>query len=191
MALRCFIAVEIPDAMKEAIHEITAGLKKTGADVKWVPAENIHVTMKFLGKTEEGLVDAIKEALSKKLSAYHPFYIKINGIGYFPEKRTPRVIWAGIEESDGLLSLYEAVESETAGLGFIPEERPFSPHLTIGRVKSPRRMPQVLEKIENLRHLDFGLLEVKEVSLMKSELGPDGAKYYCMAKIPFGGRKND
>lgn len=191
MALRCFIAVEIPDAMKEAVHEIIAELKKTGADVKWVPAENIHITLKFLGNTEEGLVEAIKEGLSKKLTAYHPFYIKISGIGYFPAKRPPRVIWVGIEESGDLLSLYEAVESEVVRLGFIPEERPFSPHLTIGRVKSARRTPQLLEKIEKIRQLDFGSLEVKEASLMKSELRPKGAEYHCLAKIPFGGRKHD
>ena len=95
MALRCFIAIEIPEAIKRAIVSSIDGLKKSGADVKWVSPENIHITLQFLGETEEAHIPLIKEALDKILLPYSPFYIKIAGVGCFPDTRRPRVIWVG------------------------------------------------------------------------------------------------
>ena len=190
MALRCFIAVRLPGPVKKAIGEMIEDLKKSGADVKWVPYENIHLTLKFLGSTEESLVEDIKEALSKKLSSYSPFYIKISGAGCFPDERRPRVVWVGSGDAAQITDLQADVESELRKLGFPSEERKFSPHLTIGRVRSQKKITEMLKRLEEYRSSSFDDLEVKGVTLMKSELKPAGAEYYPLAEIPFGGRND-
>jgi len=189
MALRCFIAVEVPGPMKRAIGDMIDNLKKSGSDVKWLRPENIHITLKFLGSTEESLLDEVKESLSKKLSPYSPFYITISGIGCFPDERRPRVVWVGTHESSGQVrDVQRAIEAEMAKFGFPSEERNFSPHLTIGRVKSREKIAALITMLGEYRQVSFGDLDVRGVTLMKSELNPAGAKYFPLAEIPFGGR---
>ena len=146
MALRCFIAIEIPETIRGAIVSSLDSLKKSGADVKWVSPENIHITLQFLGETEEALIPVIKEALDKILLPYSPFYIKIAGVGCFPDARRPRVIWVGTEESQPVINLHGDIAKGMAKLGYREEERNFTPHLTIGRVKSNRNVRELLKK---------------------------------------------
>lgn len=188
MDLRCFVAVEIPESVRRSIGDIIEILKKTGADVKWVHYENIHITMKFLGATGESLVETIKDALNKKLLPYNPFYIKISGIGCFPDTRRPRVIWVGIEDSDLIKNLQRDIEDEMVKLDYPADSRAFSPHLTIGRVRSPKRMTEMLKRLNEFSTLTFENIEINGITLMKSELNPAGAKYYTLAEIPFGRR---
>jgi len=190
MLLRCFIAIEIPETIKKSIVDIIDSLKKSGSDVKWVSDENIHITMQFLGETEESLIPDIKGALYKILAPYYPFYIKIADVGYFPSGRRPRVIWVGIKESQSLINLYKDIAGEMVRFGYQKEERGFTPHLTIGRVKSNRSMGELLRSLDEFKITDFPDFEVKNVKLMKSELKPSGAKYYSLAEIPFGRRIN-
>lgn len=190
MALRCFIAVTLPASLKQAVGSVTNSLKETGADVKWVPEENLHLTMKFLGATDEGKVDEITGALRKKISPRPPFYIKIGGVGSFPGGRHPRVIWVGIQENGHLEDIYQSVEDVMRKFGYPPEDRPFSPHLTIGRVRSGKRLSEMLKKLDEFRAADFAELEVKGVTLMKSELKPGGAEYSSLAEIPLEGGIN-
>ncbi len=190
MALRCFIAVRIPQQVKKALSEAIDALKKSGADVKWVPEENIHITLKFLGSTDESVVDEIRESLLGRAASYPPFSVRIAGTGYFPAGRRPRVIWVGIEDSGPLLALQKDVEKAVAVFGFAEEDRPFSPHLTIGRVRSDKRMTEMLKRLDAFKETDFGEIEVGAISVMKSDLRPAGAEYSSLAEIPFGGRKN-
>lgn len=190
MLLRCFIAIEIPETIKKSIADITNSLKKSGSDVKWVSDENIHITLQFLGETEESLIPDIKRALNKILAPYSPFYIKIADVGCFPSARRPRVIWVGMEESQSMINLYNDISSEMVKFGYQKEERGFTPHLTIGRVKSNRNMGELLRKLDELTVTDFPDFEVHNVTIMKSELKPSGAKYYGLAEIPFGRRSN-
>lgn len=190
MALRCFIAIEIPEAIKRAIVSSIDGLKKSGADVKWVSPEHIHITLQFLGETEEALVPVINETLDKILLPYSSFYIKIAGVGCFPDTRRPRVIWVGTEESQPVINLHGDIAKGMARLGYREEERNFTPHLTIGRVKSNRNMGGLLKKIDEIKTTYFSAFEVQNITLMKSELKPSGAKYYSLAEIPFGRRSN-
>ncbi|SPQ01438.1 conserved hypothetical protein [Candidatus Sulfobium mesophilum] len=191
MALRCFIAVSLPDSLRNAVGEVIRKLKDTGADIRWVPGENLHLTLKFLGETKEELVNDIKNELSKKLSHYAPFYIKIGGVGYFPGGRNPRVIWVGLEEPGLLEDIYKDVENATTRLGYPSEERPFSPHLTIGRVRSPKRVAEVIRRLQEFHTVTFEEFIVKEVTLMKSELKPGGAEYSGLAEIPLEGKNDD
>lgn len=190
MALRCFIAVPTPGPLKKLLTEITDGLKKSGADVRWVTAENIHLTLKFLGATEEELVPGICKALSERLSYYSHFYINISGVGCFPDMRRPRVVWIGIEESRELNDLAAAVESEMMKLGYQAEERAYSPHLTIGRVRSQKGIKALISALEGKGAVSLGRMEIGRITLMKSELRPAGAQYSSLAEIPLGGRND-
>lgn len=190
MALRCFISAEFPESLKQDISAAADALKKSGADIKWVSPESLHITLKFLGHTEESIVQEIITVLQKKIAPYNPFYIKIAGIGCFPEKRHPKIIWVGVEDSALLRRLQEDVEEEMAGLGYPREKRAFSPHLTIGRVRSQRRITEILKRLEEFRTLSFGTMEINKVSLMKSELKPAGAEYSAVAEISLS-RRND
>ena len=190
MLLRCFIAIEIPETVKRSIAYISDSLKKSGADVKWIADENIHITLQFLGETEESLIPEIKEALYKILAPYSLFYIKIGDVGCFPSARRPRIIWVGIEDSQSLINLYKNIASEMVKFGYQKEERGFTPHLTIGRVKSNRNMGELLKRLEEFTVTDFPAFEVQNIRLMKSELKPSGAKHYCLAEIPIGGSNN-
>jgi 2'-5' RNA ligase len=190
MDLRCFIAVGIPGSVMKAIAGVVDTLRKSGADVKWVPQENIHITLKFLGSTDEAIIGEIKESLRRIVAAYRPFAIRIAGTGYFPAGRRPRVVWIGIDDAGALPDLQRDVEKEMVKFGYEEEKRPFSPHLTIGRVRSDKRMTEMLKRLDASRETVFGEVEIREITLMKSELRPDGAQYSSLAEIPFGGRTN-
>ena len=190
MLLRCFIAIEIPETIKKSIAAIIDNLKKSDSDVKWVSEENIHITLQFLGETEESLIPDIKGALYKILAPYSSFYIKIADVGCFPSGKRPRVIWVGIKESQSLINLYKDISNEMVKFGYQKEERGFTPHVTIGRVKSNRNMRELLSRLDELKVTDFPDFEVQDIKLMKSELKPSGAKYYSLAEIPFGRRSD-
>jgi len=190
MLLRCFIAIEIPETIKKSIAAIIENLKKSDSDVKWVSEDNIHITLQFLGETEESLIPDIKGALYKILAPYSSFYIKIADVGCFPSGKRPRVIWVGIKESQSLINLYKDISNEMVKFGYQKEERGFTPHVTIGRVKSNRNMRELLSRLDELKVTDFSDFEVQDIKLMKSELKPSGAKYYSLAEIPFGRRDN-
>ena len=190
MLLRCFIAIEIPEAIKKAVQDIIDILRKSGADVKWISEENLHITLQFLGETDESLIPAIKGALDKILTTYCPFYIKIAGVGCFPYGRRPRVIWVGMEESQPLINLCKDIATHMVKFGYQKEEREFTPHVTVGRVKSNRYLGELIRKLDEIRSTSFSGFEVQGVKLMKSELRPAGAKHYCLAEIPIGGINN-
>ncbi len=190
MALRCFIAAEIPDAVKKKIGETIQALRGTNADVRWVPEANLHITLKFLGSTEESMVETISDSLKKKIAPGASFYIKIADIGFFPAGHRPRVIWIGIKDGVFMGELQKAVDGAMSVLGFPPEDRPFSPHLTIGRVRSGKGTLMLLKKIEELQGTDFGDIEIRGITLMKSELRPSGAEYSSLAEIGLKGRND-
>lgn len=181
----------LPDTLKKAVGEVIRKLREAGADVKWAPEENLHLTLKFLGRTSEEHLDEIKEALYKKLSHYAPFYIKIGGAGHFPQGKPPRIIWVGIEEPGSLADIYTDVESVMVKFGYPREDRLFSPHLTIGRVRSPKRTGEVIKRLNEFRTVAFDEFVVSRIVLMKSELKPGGAEYSGLAEISLEGKNGD
>lgn len=187
MGLRCFVAIELPDELRETIGELTRGLRASCGNVKWVPPKNLHLTLKFLGDTEESLIPEIREKLHEAASSHQPFSIAFRGAGAFPDLRRPRVVWAGAEDSHALVSLQRDVEKALSSLGFAPEGRPYSPHLTLGRVKSPGHTALLKREIEALKDTGFGLVEVAGISLMKSELKPSGAEHERLFMAVLGG----
>ncbi len=186
MGLRCFVAVELPEKLKNEIVARTEGLRKSGTDARWIKAENLHLTLKFLGDTPEDVLTAVKESLEKAVKDHVKFKLRLSGAGVFPDRKRPRVVWVGLEDSDRLVALQSAVEEALAELGFETEKRPFSPHLTIGRLKSPRRRDFLLRELDAISGEEFGKVEVAEISIMKSVLKSSGAEYSRLFAIPVG-----
>ena len=148
-------------------------------------AANLHVTLKFLGPIEETRVPAIADALGAAASRRAPFDLAVRGLGAFPDVSRPRVVWAGLEEARALGVLAGEVDGALAALGLPRESRPFSAHVTLGRVREPRRNPALAAALA--RPADFGRLAVTRVSLMRSDLGPGGARYTELAGVLLAG----
>jgi 2'-5' RNA ligase len=185
MDLRCFIAIQIPDSIRREIRDLLNILKKYDADIKWVVPENIHLTLKFLGNTAEGLLPRIAESLRTVASSFEPFYITIYGTGLFPDKKFPKVIWIGIEHSEMLMKLYGNIDQTMSLIGYQKEGREFQPHLTLGRIKARKGIIHIVNELDTVQKKDFGTFQVDMIKLMKSELNPKGAQYTSLYDIPF------
>lgn len=186
MDLRCFIAVELSDELKKTIDACIERLKQTGADVKWVSAKNLHLTLKFLGSTPEELLTEINKKLSSIAKLHDRFTSRIFGAGVFPNIKQPRVIWLGIKDADEMIKLQKDADESMAELGFKKEDREFNPHLTIGRVRAPKNKDMLIKELATLKEVDFGKIEVQNITLMKSELKPGGAEYFRLNEILLG-----
>jgi len=186
MDYRCFIAIDLPEPIKTQIGRVVDVLKKYDADVKWVAVENFHITLKFLGSTNESLIPSIKTALTSVASSYEPFYINIVGTGVFPGRKNPRVCWVGIGGSDTLKKLKEDIEISMVQFGFEREDKEFRPHLTIGRVRTPKGIIRVVNEFGFFEDQDFGTFRVDNMKIMKSDLKPGGPVYTSLNDIPLG-----
>jgi 2'-5' RNA ligase len=188
-SLRAFIAVEIPPTLQQAIHSRTAELRRAiGASlVRWVPAGNLHLTLKFLGDISPSTVDMLSQMLATEAGRFAPFPLRISGLGSFPNPKRARVIWIGLHAPDTLASLAHGIESACVHLGYEAEDRPFSPHLTIGRVRQPvsaAKQQTVRAALEKIQIEEIGAAEVTSVHLFKSDLKPTGAEYTRLFSAP-------
>ena len=157
--------------------------------VRWVRPQGIHLTLKFLGEILASKVDTVSVAMVGACAAYAPFSLSIRGLGCFPNLRRPRVLWVGVEEPTGVLAaLQRDVERALAPLGFPPETRPFSPHLTLGRVKGGARGKiEVLGDAVGRTKARVGEMPVAAIHLMRSDLLPGGAVYTALSVARLGG----
>jgi len=173
--------------VREEIERLQAGLKTARADVKWVRPTGVHLTIKFLGDVEENTIPALAAAASEAIAGNRALPLRIAGTGVFPSPSRPRVVWLGLGgDLAGLERLRRDVETVAAGFGFAPENRPFKPHLTLGRVRSERGRTELLAGLEKL---DPGPVEFTagEVILFKSDLRPSGAVYTALHRMTLGG----
>ncbi|HYA41322.1 MAG TPA: RNA 2',3'-cyclic phosphodiesterase [Syntrophobacteraceae bacterium] len=187
--VRSFIAIDLSDGARRQIEAFIRELRKSDAKVGWVRVEGIHLTLKFLGNVAPGLIEEIKPVLAGAALQTAPIHIEPAGCGAFPSMKSPRVIWVGLRGQIGpLAELARQVEAALVPLGFKPEERPFRPHLTIGRVRGRQRLHALQEIL--LAHQDFTAepFDAYQVVLYKSELRPDGARYTPLFEAPFSGR---
>jgi len=183
--LRAFIAVEIPHEIHKAIENKTAPLRATLGNslIRWVPTSNMHLTLKFLGDTSPTNVEMLAQILSAEAGQHPAFKIQFRGLGVFPNPKRPRVIWIGIQAPEELAALQHGIKSAAAKLGYPPEERPYSPHLTIGRVKQGPNsgdMQKIRTALEGTKVGELGTAPVNAVHLFKSDLKPTGAVYTCL-----------
>ncbi|MBI4826724.1 MAG: RNA 2',3'-cyclic phosphodiesterase [Nitrospirae bacterium] len=175
--LRCFIAIELPEEIKKSLAETQTALKKYGAEIRWVRPENIHLTLKFLGDTEEEQLEKISANISEACRGFKAFSLKMTGLGVFPGMRSPKVLWAGLNGSNNIIDLQKGIDISMAHFGFKPEKREFSPHLTIGRFRSLANKDALLEAVTSGKVKNQGSFEVKTVALIKSSLTASGSVY--------------
>ncbi|KPJ62021.1 MAG: hypothetical protein AMJ42_00375 [Deltaproteobacteria bacterium DG_8] len=183
--LRSFIAIELSPLIKTKIEEIQNKLKPSSSDVRWVRPEGIHLTLKFLGNIEEEMIPEISDIIRKCSADTTSFTLEIRSLGAFPNEKNPKVIWVGAEDNSGTLGkLQQSLENRLSTLGFKVEKRAFSPHLTLGRLKSSKGKSRLTQGLEDYKHFEFGTFEAKEVCLFKSELKPGGAIYTKLKAFP-------
>lgn len=183
--LRAFIAIDIPPEIKQAISSQTASLRKeSGRAVRWAAVENIHLTLKFLGEVFSANLELLAKAIQSECPQTAPFTIYLKSMGCFPNPRRPRVIWIGLEDSPELIRLHRQAEATAARLGYTPDDKPFAPHLTIGRVReqaSPAELQALRNLLEHSSVASLGTFVVEEVHLYRSDLKPEGPIYTRLA----------
>jgi len=180
--VRCFIAIELPEEVKAGLRDIQAKLKSGGsAPVKWVDPYSVHLTLKFLGGVDAAKISPIAAAMDEAARGIAPFSLKVEGLGAFPNLRRVQVVWVGVSgEVDRLADLQQRLENNLAQLGFAPENRRFTPHLTLARVRDRASLAEREGLGQLIAGTEFGAASsfpVKEVSLMKSQLTREGALY--------------
>ena len=189
--IRAFIAIELPGQIKAALSQLQDNLKKSkSASVKWVNPESIHLTLKFLGNVDEAEIPAIKKALSEAVTGVTPFSLELGEPDAFPSCQAPNVVWVGVGgEIEPLRTLHNDIDRVITPLGFPPEKRAFSPHLTLGRVRDEslpgekRRLGENVAAIKTGEKISF---KVESVNLMRSILAREGAIYSCLASFALG-----
>ena len=180
--IRAFIAVTLAPVIIEEIAKIQHALQISKGDIHWTRAEGWHLTLKFLGDISRDQVVPILEVLREALRTQPSLRVVAQGLGAFPNLRRPRVVWAGLR-SERLKALSEKIETTLLSLDFPPEERDFTPHLTLGRVRSLRGWEQVLSVVKEHEHTRFGESEINQVTLYQSDLHPTGAVYRPLGSI--------
>lgn len=181
--VRAFIAIELPSIIAKSLEEIQDNLKDTANKITWVKPDNIHLTMKFLGNIETDKAHAIEKILKNIVSQISIGKLSVKGVGAFPTINNPRVIWVGVEDDKNLLNIYTQLEEGLAGLGFKKEERPFKPHLTLGRIKFLKDKKGLKERLEKFADIKLASFIVDSLILFKSELTPEGSLYTKLKEV--------
>lgn len=175
--MRLFIAMPLPENVEKALEKIIFVFSREEARVKWVDPKNIHLTLKFLGETDEKLIPSISDAVGRVAQKYNPVTGFIDTVGGFPNLKRPRVIWTGFSKPPGILAkIAGEIEDDMVPLGFEKEDRPFKSHLTLGRVKDPRKLGRLPETINGYQVVPEKV-EFDRIVLFKSTLTPKGPLY--------------
>lgn len=181
--IRSFIAFDINnEEILKRLSEAQEKLAKTGADLTLVKPENIHVTMRFLGDIHPDMVDKIYNGMEQV--SFAPFDVEIRGVGVFPTLRYARVVWTGIQRgAEELRNIFNQVEPHLRGLGFKPDSKGFSPHITIARVRTGRNKAELARCVDELANFEFGILRADCLKLKKSVLTPKGPVYSILKEV--------
>ncbi len=183
--LRAFIAIEIPEELRRAILRTRDKLRMTDAHVSWVPDPNLHLTLVFLGDISTDTADLLSAALKKGLRNTCPFRVDVQGVGAFGRPGAPRIVWAGTDNAEPVTALYDSIAANVRELGIPVEDRPFHPHITMGRVRSSRGRKALVEAMANHADTTFGSMEVYGVALMRSILKLKGVAYERLHEARF------
>ncbi len=186
--IRAFLAIDLPESYRIGLAAVQEYLKKSGADVRWTSVTGIHLTLKFFGEIEESQVDTLAAAASDITCVTPAFTLSVQGVGTFPSPKSPRVIWLGLSgQTEILAHLVENLEQVFAPLGFAPEKRHFTPHLTLGRVRSSQGREALSRSLQTVSMPDFPELLVEQLVLFRSTLRPQGALYTPLRQISLRG----
>ena len=188
--VRSFVAVELPEDVKAALAAAQRELELTGVRVRWASAETLHVTVKFLGDVERTQLVEVARAVEGVAAQCEPWEAELTGLGWFPPRGRPRVVWAGVEAGRvRLIELAEAVEGALEPLGFPLESRRFHPHVTLGRVRSSGDLSVLTAALKEGGGRRFGAFEVDSVITFESELRPKGPIHTVVATARLGCRR--
>jgi len=181
--VRGFVAINLPAEVRARLFAAASPMREAVPGVRWTAIEALHLTLKFLGHFPDQRVPELAAAVETVAAGYAVFPLRLARAGAFPNARRPRVWWIGVESSDGLLALQREIDVATAALGFASEQRPYAPHLTIGRARGePRRVPEATTLIDGFAgRAEF---DVASVELMESRLSRAGARYAAVATAP-------
>jgi RNA 2',3'-cyclic 3'-phosphodiesterase len=182
--VRTFLAIRVGDEVEAAIYRLIEELRAPNDGVAWARRDKLHVTLKFLGAAiDSAKLAPLAEAVAAVSKAATVFQVRTCGIGAFPNLRRPRVLWTGLE-SQALIRLATQIEDAAAHLGFERAERPWAPHLTIARIRDPRRVRSLLGRLQAANQSEFGESRVGEIALYRSHLSSKGSTYERLASFP-------
>jgi 2'-5' RNA ligase len=180
--MRLFVGIDLPSSVTASISDLIRRLKPAAA-IRWSPAENLHITTKFIGEWDRARLEELKRALAA-VPCPAPFVIEVRGLGWFPNPHHPRVFWAAIHAGGALAELARATDETVAALGVPRETRPYSPHLTLARVNEGVSLVALRQAVAALESADFGSFRVSEYHLYRSEPGLGGSVYTRLATFP-------
>jgi 2'-5' RNA ligase len=183
---RVFCAIDLPDEVREKVLAHSMRLRKAlpDAHASWIRPDNIHLTLKFLGGIPQSRAKDLSQATAKASRGLESFPISVQGSGVFPTQGQPRVLWIGIEDLEGKLSeLYRRLEKECSKAGFRKEDRPFHPHLTLARLRTPQHA-RTLASVHQGMEFEPVEVVVSGLSVIRSELGSGGSKYTLIGEHP-------
>ena len=184
--IRAFIAIDLDRQIIDKIGRAMDDLKPRIPAIRWLPRTNLHLTIKFLGNVEEAQIDPLCAALRNELRLFPRCTINAKGLGVFPDLKRPKILWVGLTGNE-LAQLAARVDSSLVPLGFAPEKRSYTPHLTIGRWRQFDRPPRILaQELEFWRSFEFGACVAGQIILFQSVLKPEGATYYQLATVQLG-----
>jgi 2'-5' RNA ligase len=189
---RLFVALEPPEPVRRRLgalaEDLRRGAGRAGDEVRWVPPANVHLTLQFLGAVPEERVAAVEAALGEAAAEARPLSLSVRGVGGFPNARRPRVLWAGLEgDLAPLAALVAGLGARLGKLGFPPEDRPFSPHLTLGRARDGHGAPGLAGALAGAGQAEAAPWRASELVLFESHLSPRGPRYEAIARVALGG----
>jgi 2'-5' RNA ligase len=191
-SIRSFVAVLLDEPTRTAVSALIDHLRPLSRAVGWVPAQNLHLTLKFLGNQSPERLEEVTEALRAAAAGQPPFTVTFHGVGAFPGIERPRILWVGLAHGAvEARTLQERVEQALEQRGVPREGRPWHPHLTVGRVFDDRRWrreasPSLRTALAQAAAREFGSLTVTHIALMRSDLSPAGARYSELCSLPLG-----
>lgn len=178
---RGFIAIDIPFTTQ--LKSLFDALRRTSAQIKLVEPENIHITLKFLGDIEEDALDTIEQIMQESVQTTQPFTMTLKGTGVFPNENYIKVLWVGIKHAEPLIPIVKSLNERIGIIGVVKDTKPFSVHLTIGRMKSSRGKEEILEILNGFSSTHFAQISVESIKLKQSILTPNGPIYSTKKEI--------
>ena len=182
--MRAFLALTLPDEIRRSLSALQRELARAGADIKWVEPQNLHVTLKFLGEITDEQRRALEQRLGEVACGEAAFALGLDRAGAFPSLSSPRVVWVGLGEGKArAIRLSERLEQDCVGLGLRKEERPFAAHVTLGRVRTPRRQAELVRALHACAWRAPESWTVTALGLYQSVLGSGGPAYTTLAEV--------
>lgn len=191
--VRTFVAVEIDSEVRRAAADLVRELSSSGAGVKWVDMDNMHLTLKFLGDVDMRDMAEVCRTVQDAAANVAAFDFTIAGAGAFPTIDRPRTVWLGVAEgAERLIALQDQIDRALKKIGYPAEARGFKPHLTLGRVKRPGpELAELTASLKNWADFEVGRTRIGHVTVFSSQLAPEGPIYHVLASAPLGGRKGE